>query len=249
MRREDWTGLGVSLGVHVLLVLLLAFLATSEPERQLPGYVEVDFGPIAEGRPVRPARTIEQNEPEEDEVEEDVEEQPAVAPPEEVKPVELPDPVEEIQDEEAVENPESDVIAPEEAQTEEIEEAEEPEPERVVRPLGSGSLEAEEGTQSGDDGTSNEEERSAPFQIEGLNRAPVSTPLPSYSEQVNALIRVRITVDPQGRITERIPLIKGDPQLEREVMNALLRWRFNPLPPDAPQENQTGVISFRFRLR
>jgi protein TonB len=77
----------------------------------------------------------------------------------------------------------------------------------------------------------------------------VQTVLPQYTEQVNAVIRVRITVAPSGRVTRRIPLIKGNPGLEQAVMNALLNWRFNPLPPNAPQEEQTGVVTFRFQLR
>lgn len=88
-----------------------------------------------------------------------------------------------------------------------------------------------------------------PFQIEGLNRSPVTTPAPEYAERVNGLVRVRITVDPQGRIVQRVPLIKGNPGLEQAVMDALHSWRFNPLPPEAPQVNETGVITFRFRLR
>jgi protein TonB len=31
-------------------------------------------------------------------------------------------------------------------------------------------------------------------------------------------------------------------------MDALQQWRFNALPPAAPQENQTGTITFTFRL-
>jgi protein TonB len=76
----------------------------------------------------------------------------------------------------------------------------------------------------------------------------VRAPLPRYAEKVNAVIRVRVTVDPQGRIVRRLPLMKGNPALEQAVMEALARWRFNALPPDAPQENQTGTITFAFRL-
>jgi protein TonB len=82
-----------------------------------------------------------------------------------------------------------------------------------------------------------------------LNRTPVSTPPPIYAEKVNAVIRIRIVVDPQGHIVQRIPLIKGNARLEEAVMDALQNWRFNPLPPNAPQENQIGQVTFRFTLR
>lgn len=252
MKRSDWTGITASIILHALLVVLLSFLSTSEPEPVQMGFVEVEFGAFAEGRQVRTAPEQPQPEPEtEEEVEEEQEEQPPQAPPEESKPVELPDQVEEVQDPETVEAPDTETIAPENAdQEEELEPDPEPQPEqRVVRPLGSGALSDEDSEDTGDEGPGTDEERAAPFQIEGLNRSPVTTPAPAYTEQVNALIRVRITVDPQGRIVQRVPLIKGNPALEQAVMDALQSWRFNPLPPDAPQENQTGVITFRFRLR
>ena len=49
-------------------------------------------------------------------------------------------------------------------------------------------------------------------------------------------------------IVQRIPLLKGNPSLEKSVMETLSTWRFNPLPPNAPQEHQVGTITFRFRL-
>ncbi len=237
MKRDDLYGIGTSLGVHLLLLIVLSLMGVAATDQIPMGFIEVEFGPYSEGRPtvrapVQP--TPEVHDPVE--AEPDVVEQPAVSPPEEVKSVDLPDQAAEVLDEETIEEPEADTIAPEETQSREEIEDPVPEPEtETVQPLGSGSLDASEGEQAGDEGTSNEAERTAPFQIEGLNRATVSTPLPVYSEQVNALISIRITVDPQGRIVRRIPLMKGNPQLEREVMDALLRWRFNPLPPNAPQ--------------
>jgi len=250
MNKEDKIGMGVSIGLHVVVLILLSLLTVASSDRQQMGFLEVEFGPVAEGRPVRQAPVRDEPEPEpEEEAQEDVERTP-VAPPEDVKPVELPDADLQVPAEEVIDAPETEVISPQQSNTKEEKVEEEPEPEQeVVKPLGSGALTSDEGSATGEDGESNEEVASAPYQIEGLNRAPISTPIPQYSSQVNALIRVRITVDPQGRITQRIPLIKGDPDLEREVMNALLRWRFNPLPPEAPQENQTGIVSFRFRLQ
>jgi len=149
-----------------------------------------------------------------------------------------------------IEAPEAEVIAPEKSETEVKEEAPVPQPEKdIVKPLGSGSLKAAEGTDTGDEGSSNEPQKSAPYQIEGLNRAPLSTPVPAYTVQVDAFIQVRIVVNPQGRIVQRFPVRKGDPTLERAVMDALDRWQFNALPADAPQENQSGIISFRFSRR
>jgi protein TonB len=162
--------------------------------------------------------------------------------------VELPEQVAPAPEPEAIPEPEADVIAPPANDTsDEAEDDAKDEPE--VRPLGSGTPLGETAAESGDDGQGTQETASAPYVIEGLNRLPVSTPPPNYTEQVNADIRVRITVDPSGRITQRIPLLKGSPRLEQAVMEALATWRFNPLPPDVPQEGQTGVVTFRFRLK
>lgn len=106
----------------------------------------------------------------------------------------------------------------------------------------------EPGGKSGDPETGTQQEAAAPYEIEGLDRDPQRAPLPRYTEKVNARIRVQITVNPEGHIVRRIPLRKGNPQLEAAVMDALQQWRFNALPPAAPQENQTGTITFTFRL-
>jgi TonB family protein len=102
---------------------------------------------------------------------------------------------------------------------------------------------------SGDSRTADtEEEAAAPYKIEGLDREPERAPLPRYAEEVNARIRVRITVNPDGRIMRRVPLRKYNPELEAAVMNALQQWRFNALPSGVQQENETGTITFTFRL-
>lgn len=259
MSQDDWTGLGASLAVHVALFVLFAFLTAGRPDMQPLGVVQVEMGAFAEGQPVQQAaeERPETSEPEPEPVVEETEssEEEETQPPEEEEPapestpVELPDQEEEVEDEEEVETPEEENIAPEEPPASEDEEGEEgPPAEQSASAEGSGSPEGDTGASSGDDAEGTEQEESAPYDIEGLNREPINSPLPGYTEQVNAVIRVRVTVDPQGRVVERIPLIKGNPELERSVMRALQRWRFNPLPQNAPQENQTGIITFRFRL-
>ena len=249
--RSDLYGIMASLTIHALLLVLLMYIkADPEPPAQL-GFIQVEFGAFSEGRPVRRAVEDLPKQPEpEPEPEPEVETPPAPADPEESKPVDLPDAPEITPEEPPIPEQEADVeaIQPEEPEDEEeIEEEEEAEPE-PIRPLGSGSTEGRSGAEQGDQGTGKQEEKAAPFQIEGLNREPVMTPLPDYREKVNVTIRMRITVNPRGEIVQSIPLMKGNPTLEASVMEALRSWRFNPLPHNVPQENQTGVITFRFRL-
>lgn len=238
MTQRDWIGLGVSIALHAGLALLAAFLTATKPPPQQLGYVEVEFGEFSPGQPVDATETVqEESAPEAQE--------------------ETPEP--ETEPEETAEEPETEQVElPEEEQepeetippTEEEEEPPETEPQSEQEEVSDQQEPSEEPgeNEEGDPGEGATEEASAPYNIEGLDRDPEFAPLPSYPEQVNARIRVRITVDPEGRIVRRIPLIKGNPKLEAAVMDALQRWRFNPLPPGAPQENQTGTITFTFRL-
>lgn len=248
MKKNDVIGLGTSLAVHAALLFLFTFLTAATPDQEQLGFIEVEFGPFAEGRRVQRAIT-ERPDAAREEVQQPREEQPQASAPEEAKPVDLPDQPAEIRDQERVTTPDAETISPEKQTNEADVNKPEPEPEsQPVQPLGSGALDGSTGSQSGQDGAGSEEERSAPYQIEGLNRDATYAPLPVYTEKVNATIRVRITVDPRGNVVGQIPLIKGNPALEQAVMDAVQRWRFNPLPPNVPQERQTGVVTFRFRL-
>lgn len=247
MTRRDWISMGTTAALHLLLLVLFAVLSAGRPQAPQIGYVEVEFGPFAEGQPVESAETPAPAEPAPESPAPS--EEPTPAPEQEApeEPVELPDAE---GTDEAVpppsEEPETAPPTPE-TETEQGDDAPTPDPEAddsaEVEGTPSESDEAEAAEGSGAD-----EQRTAPYDIEGLNRDPQFAPLPTYNEQVNARVRVRITVDPQGNIIRRLPLIKGDPALDEAVMNALSRWQFNALPEGAPQENQTGIITFTFRL-
>jgi len=249
MRRSDWISLGVTTALHALLLLLFAVLSAGRPDAPQIGYMEVEFGPFAEGQPVDAAEEPAPTEPAPESPE--TEEQPDTEPTEEApeEPVELPE-SEDTEDAVPPTEEEPEDASPEsETESDEGDEASEEAPDPDAEEGAEVEDETtDEGESDVEDGTSNDEERSAPYDIEGLNRDPQFAPLPVYNEQVNARVRVRITVDPQGNIVRRIPLIKGDPALDEAVMNALSRWQFNALPEGAPQENQTGIITFTFRL-
>lgn len=247
MKRNDWIGLGTSIGVHALILFLFSFVIGATPQLDTLGYIEVEFGPLAEGRPVQ--RSIEDRaQPEEQPTEREPQPQPSSSPPEETRPVDLPTQERPVQDEERVESSQADRIAPEPPRESDQRRDETNVAATPVSPPGAGARDGDTGASAGDQGEGAEESASAPFRIEGLNRNALHAPLPEYPSQVNAVIRVRIAVDPQGRIVERVPLIKGDPALERAVMQALEQWRFNPLPANVPRTNQIGTVTFQFRL-
>jgi periplasmic protein TonB len=250
MKRDDWYSMGWSLGVHAVVLFLLSVMSTAASQQQPVGFLEVEFGAFAEASPAPKETTSKTETPQPPASDrQPVEEKVISESPGKTSELNLPDQIESNPQDEILPEPVKEEISPEDnPEQNERDPVQESEPE-TIRPLGTGAIDASDGDKSTDDGRSSEKASAAPYQIEGLNRAPVDTPLPVYSAQVNAVIRIRITVGPSGRIIRRIPVLKGDPQLERAVMDALLRWRFNPLPPDAPQENQTGSVTFRFRLR
>lgn len=249
-RKNDLIGVVTSLVLHALLLLLFGAMSLAPVEPEPIGYIEVDFGPLAQGRSVQEAVEEQPETPDQPEEPRPEQPRPQAAPPQEAKPVELPKQTTQVQDPEQVETPESETISP--TRQSEPTEVQRPEPqpeEPAPRPLGGGARDGTTGAADGDAGEAADERRTAPFQIEGLNRRPMRAPLPSYADKVNAVIKVRVVVNPQGRVVGVIPDLKGNPALEREIERVLRNeWRFNNLPANAPQENQTGFITFRFRL-
>lgn len=236
MEQNDWIGLGTSLVLHVGLAVLFASLTASRPAPPQLGYVEVEFGEFSPGQPVDATEQVEETAAPETEESPETQTQPdETASEPETEPVDLPE--EEEPSDETVPPTEEEATSPEvPADTQRAEAADEQEPSE------------DPGDETGDPGEGDQEEASAPYNIEGLDRDPQFAPLPEYTEQVNARIQVQITVNPEGQIVRRVPLVKGNPRLEEAVMDALQRWQFNQLPPGAPQENQTGTITFTFRL-
>ncbi|MDZ7371587.1 MAG: energy transducer TonB, partial [candidate division KSB1 bacterium] len=79
-----------------------------------------------------------------------------------------------------------------------------------------------------------------PYTIEGdaAQRRIIAQYIPDYPPglQREAVVKIRFWVAPDGRITQMIPVIKGDPKLEAITMDALRRWRFSALMPHEEQK-------------
>lgn len=75
--------------------------------------------------------------------------------------------------------------------------------------------------------------------------------LPEYPEGVSKEIDVKLkfTILPDGTVGKIFPLIKADARLEMAAINSLRQWRFEPLPPNAKQVEQTAIITFPYRLQ
>lgn len=245
--KSERNGILGSFVVHALLLVAFYFTeATPEPVEQL-GYIQVEFGEFSEGRPVKsvPESVPEPTPPPE---EPEVEEAPEEIEPLDSKPVDLPD-AEPLPEEPEIESPdtETEAIVPEEPDEQPAEEDKEERP-AEVKPLGSGVTDSNSGAKSGEDGTGSEAEKASPVFIEGLERDLMARILPPNSVGVNADIKVRIFVGPDGSVKKTEFVQKGNPQLDIQVLIAVRKWRFNELPPNAPQELQEGVVTFKFRV-
>ncbi len=241
MNRDDWTGLGISLAFHALILLGFAVVSGAAPPEPL-GLVEVEFGPFEMAQPAtraetqQPSPTTPRPDP-----------QPTPPRPEpkpqQAQPVKLPDPPP-ASEREAVPPP-----SPKQAT---------PAPERETRPerpvadpaaaeQTGGNPQGTTGSTSeaGDEGASTT--RRAPYSIDGLNRTPRRAPLPQNPGGVGT-VTVRVTVAPSGAVAQVLVLRRAGPALDRAVQEAVRSWSFNPLPPAAPQENQQGTITFFFSL-
>lgn len=266
--KEDRFGLGVTAAIHFVLILIAILYTVNLDFDNRPAYIEVTLGEFRSGT------VAEQAEVQEEEVatrpnpaeEEPDDPDPEVAQPEETpqqpeeevtKPVELPEQEEEIESEEQVETPETEIVDPENVEiTEEIEE-------EVVPPIAEEDEEVQEGAETSgdergttgdvnvDEGTGNDPDKSAPYELQwegDLERSPMVQPMPSNQTNEEATITVRFEVHPDGSLGRVIPLRKMNPELEREVMRTLRSWRFSRLPSGVPQESQWGRITFRFVL-
>ena len=85
---------------------------------------------------------------------------------------------------------------------------------------------------------------------EGPARTKISGQLPAYPKDVQpATVRIAFDVTPDGTVALAVPITKGRPQLEKVSLDALKKWRFNPLDKTQAQVKQRGVVTFIFKLK
>jgi len=86
---------------------------------------------------------------------------------------------------------------------------------------------------------------------EGTQRQKISGDLPKFPAGVNRASTVKLAFDvaPDGTVIFVSPSTKGVPELEQVSIEALRKWRFNPLDPSIPQAKQRGEITFVFTLK
>ncbi len=266
--EEDRFGLGITFAIHLVILIIAILYTVNLKYEDRSAFMEVTLGEFRSGTIAQQAEVQREQvatRPNPIETQPD-EPDPEITQPEEVpqtpveevaKPVDLPDQIEEIEDDEIVETPDTDIIDPEAQEvTEDIMEEVVPpaaqEAEQVTEGVEeSGDVRGARGDPNVDQGIGHTPDRSAPYDLqwEGeLNRSPMVQPLPTNRTNEEAVISIRFEVHPDGSLGRVIPLRKMNPELEREVMRTLRSWRFSRLPSGVPQEPQWGTITFRFVL-
>ena len=84
-------------------------------------------------------------------------------------------------------------------------------------------------------------------------RKVVKSYVPEYpawarAQNLEAAVSIRFTVSSKGDVLESavVERTSGYPELDRLCLEALKQWKFSPLPGN--DQDQWGVITFRFRL-
>ncbi|MEX0680573.1 MAG: hypothetical protein WD097_04255 [Balneolales bacterium] len=268
LTREERFGLSITSVLHLVMVIF-AWLMISQPQaKDRMAFIEVTLGEFQDGTLTEFSRVEEEQPETRPEPAEIVTDEPQPEPAEEPQPepvqqepmrdVDLPDQQQDIVSEEVVTTPETERMDPtqlaeetentEETATPESAQQDELEQEGVEE---TGDIRGIRGRVDADQGSENDPIRSSPYQLEwegDINRSPIVQPLPNYVSETEAVISVRFEVRPDGSVGRLQPLIKANPELEREVFRTLRTWRFSRLPSNIPQESQYGIITFRFVL-
>ena len=269
LTREEKFGISVTTGIHLIVLVIALFMVTQPEAKQRTAFIEITLGEFQDGtlaefsremeaRPeTRPDPVEAVSEEPEPEPEPEVVPQPVPQPDETARDVDLPEQEQEI-DAEVVTTPDTDLIDPQQQveESQQVEETSAPElaQEDEIEQRGeveTGDIRGIRGRPDVDQGIGTDPIRSAPFQLEwegDFNRAPVVQPLPNYVADTEAVISIRFEVRPDGTVGRLQPIIKANPELEREVLRTLRTWRFSRLPSNLPQDTQYGTITFRFVL-
>lgn len=217
----------ISFALHILLLVMFMFV-TFSAEAEEEDYVTIGFGSgLSAGSPgpFGQDQLTEKNQSKEEQLKEKNEEQ---------KKVELPE----------AKNKERDnlVVEADKKKKKENVEAEK------VKPLNE-NLNRTKGTEPEGDS-----EGGFGFEIDfggkGMRKI-YSYILPEYPEGVAKEIdvKLRFTILPDGTVGKIFPLIKADARLELAAINSLRQWRFEPLPVNAKQVEQTVIVTFPYRLQ
>jgi TonB family protein len=257
-KLNGWIG---TIIIHALLIILFALMHVSL-DVELPEFVEVSWGTMTRQEPARPQQQPQVTRAEREPVIAQRREAPATQ-----RPVELPERRELQQDDDIIRLPERDRV--DVAQRLSEERQQDPDEMRERRERDAGSIlgerdrfqlpatEDEHGESPLTTGSSphqTDTDRDISYALEWIGdvtRKKVSGALPEYpaGANVEAVIRLRATVFPDGSVKAVHPVQRGNPRLEDAAQSAVRYWRFEPLSRTQPQVEQDCFITFHFTLQ
>ena len=235
-RNEDLKGLGASLGLHLALLLISGALIIGSKNPEHPAHlVEIEFGSLAsEARPSAPSPNPDPRPPQPE-----MRPEPPRAQQEAPTPVRTPQTRNPAQGEETIARPQQQPDTP-------------PQPPSPATPErntdgGGGTPTGEQGNDSNpDDASGRGNTGSSGVAIEGLGNRRASCPRPGHPG-VNGFVSYFVTFTPEGRYVSSRPQRRGgNPRLDQAARSVLVACRAQPLPSNADQVNQQGLVTFRF---
>lgn len=262
MQQEKLKGWVGTIIIHGLILVLFAVMRVSL-DVELPEFVEVSWGTMAQPQPTAPPPQPPQvTRAEREPVVAERREAPATQ-----RPVELPERRLPQQDEEIIRLPERDRVDIAQRMTEERREIPDDIRERRDRDAGAVLGERERLRLPIPDDVSGESpvvagavleqrdpNRDISYALEwvgNVTRRKISGELPEYPPGVNvdAVIRLRATVFPDGTVKSVHPVQRANPRLEEAALSVVRYWRFEPLSRSQPQVEQDCFITFHFTLQ
>ncbi len=82
-----------------------------------------------------------------------------------------------------------------------------------------------------------------------VNRIIYRPPPPTVRTDTEVTIQLKFWVRPNGWVGKVVPERVGNAEFERIAIDYLKQWRFSELPPDAPQQNQWGILVIRVKTK
>jgi TonB family protein len=257
-RIKGWIG---TVSIHIVLCIFL-FLVHVSLDRELPEFVEVSWGAVAQREPARPAQVRQVTR---------TQREPVIAQRTETaasqRPVVLPERRLPTQQEEIIRLPEVDKVDVASRISDDNRPVPDPAREQRDREAGSILGERERFVLPGPDdargdspvavGTSPDaraSDRDISYALEwvgDITRRKVGGDLPEYPSGANveAVIRLRATVFPDGNIKSVRPVQRGNPRMEDAALSSVRYWKFEPLARNQPQVEQDCFITFHFTLQ
>ncbi|MDX1439251.1 MAG: hypothetical protein R3284_05045 [Rubricoccaceae bacterium] len=237
MKKDDLTGIGASLGIHLLALLFAGalVLGSKNPEPQIR-LLHIEIGSLAsEARPSAPSERPDPRQPHQ---------RPDPQPPRTQTPtqtsVQPPRTESPSRSEQTITRPNRN------------EQAQPDPPSPAVRDNqtdgGGGNPDGERGQDNNpDDAAGLGNEGTSGVAIEGLGNRRATCPRPRHPG-VNGTVVYVVTFGPDGRYVSSRPSTRGgDRRLDQAVQSVLSACRAEALSASASQVNQPGTVTFRFR--